>query len=335
MKINEINVCPGTLAEGFGTYSPRCLRKLFNGRKVSHLLQYETPPHEDEVSKVIPNNRKRVSISGAQEKLSLLLEKNKLRLSREGEQETHFLKFITRDVRHPNQVPANEHLTMQIARQVFGIQTAENAMIFFQDGTPAFITKRFELKEDGIKWKMEDFASLTGKSIDISEASFNYEHSYEELGALIRRFVPAWKIEIEKFFSLVLFNYLISNGEVHLKNVTLLESRSGDYLMSPAYNLINTRIHVDDADFALNKGLFDDDFRSKAYQQNGYPSFADFFEFGRRIGINESRITQLMKTFVGRQIQVETLTRNSFLNEKLKWTYLLHYNTRLNMLNCK
>jgi serine/threonine-protein kinase HipA len=29
-------------------------------------------------------------------------------------------------------MPANEHLTMQIARQVYGIETAENALIFFK-----------------------------------------------------------------------------------------------------------------------------------------------------------------------------------------------------------
>jgi serine/threonine-protein kinase HipA len=42
-------------------------------------------------------------------------------------------------------MPANEHLTMQIARQVFGIETAENALIFFQNGEQAYITKRFEI----------------------------------------------------------------------------------------------------------------------------------------------------------------------------------------------
>jgi len=42
----------------------------------------------------------------------------------------------------------------------------------------------------------------------------------------------------------------------------LLESTKGDYLLSPAYDLVNTRLHVDDTDFALDKGLFADDFKS-------------------------------------------------------------------------
>jgi serine/threonine-protein kinase HipA len=42
-----------------------------------------------------------------------------------------------------DQLPANEHLTIQIAKQVYGITVAKNAVIFFKDGSPAYITKRF------------------------------------------------------------------------------------------------------------------------------------------------------------------------------------------------
>jgi serine/threonine-protein kinase HipA len=333
MKLNEIKYCPGTLAEGFTSYSPLCLRKLFNGRKVNHVLSYDTPAHDEEVAKEFMDNRKRISISGVQEKLSLLLEKNELRLTREGEKGTYILKPIPRDVRYPDQVPANEHLTMQIARQVFGINTAENAMIFFKDGTPAYITKRFDVKEDGLKWGKEDFASLAGRSSENAGPNFKYDYSYEEMGLLIQKFVPAWRIEIEKFFSLVLFNYLISNGDAHLKNFALLESSAGDYFLSPAYDLINTRIHVDDADFALARGLFKDNFQSESHKKSGHAAITDFEEFGRRIGMNESRIRKLSAPFLEKQPLIETLIHRSFLNEKCKRAYLLHYNTRLNRLN--
>ncbi len=32
------DVCPGTLAPGFNTYSPSCLRKVFGGKKVCHIM---------------------------------------------------------------------------------------------------------------------------------------------------------------------------------------------------------------------------------------------------------------------------------------------------------
>jgi serine/threonine-protein kinase HipA len=86
MKLKELNYCPGTLAEGFSTYSPSCLRKLFNGKKVSHVLSYDQPQQNEVVAELFMENRKRISISGVQEKLSFVLEKNILRLTKEEEQ---------------------------------------------------------------------------------------------------------------------------------------------------------------------------------------------------------------------------------------------------------
>ncbi len=138
---------------------------------------------------------------------------------------------------------------MQIASQVYGIKTAANALIFFGDGTPAYITKRFDLKEDGTKWGVEDFASLAGKTKDNFGVNYKYEFSYEEMGELIKLYVPTWRIELEKYYTLLIFNYLYSNGDAHLKNFSLIETVKGDYVLSPAYDLINTRLHVEDTDF--------------------------------------------------------------------------------------
>lgn len=332
MNLNDLKYCPGTLAEGFSTYSPRCLQKLFGGKRVNHILPYEQPQQNEEVARQFMENRKHISISGVQEKLSLILDKNVLRLTKEGEQGTYILKPVPRDLKKVDQVPANEHLTMQIARQVYGINTAENALIFFRNATPAYITKRFDVKENGGKWGKEDFATLAGKTKDNPGANFKYEYSYEEIGILIQKFVPAWRVEIEKYFSLVVFNYLFSNGDAHLKNFSLLESPSGDYLLSPAYDLINTRLHVDDTDFALKRGLFADDFKSEQYKISGHPSKRDFMEFALSIGVAQSRVEKLLIPFLERQFFVESLISRSFLSEADKRGYLLMYNTRRNYL---
>ena len=158
MSTPEIKCCPGTLAAGYNTYSRTCLNRVFNGRKVNHLLPYDSPATNDATDILFLENRMLMSISGVQEKFSVLLDKNLLRLTTEGEQGTYILKPVPNIGKNPDQMPANEHLTMQIARQVFGIETAENAMIFFKNGQPAYITKRFDVKEDGSKWATEDFA---------------------------------------------------------------------------------------------------------------------------------------------------------------------------------
>jgi len=331
--MTELQYCPGTLAKGNTSYSASCMKNLFDGRKVSHFLSYDPPQQDDEVNELFMENRKRISISGVQEKLSMILEKNILRLTREGEQGTYILKPIPRDLKKVDQVPANEHLTMQIAKQIYGINTAENAMIFFKDGTPAYITKRFDVKEDKSKWGKEDFASLAVKSKDNAGPDFKYNYSYEEVGLLIQKFVPGWRIEIEKYFSMVLFNYIFCNGDAHLKNFSLLETPSGDYMLSPAYDMVNTRIHVDDTDFALDQGLFSDGYKSASFQKKGHACGDDFREFGKRIGVNESRIEKLMKPFLEKQSFVEVLIERSFLKKPEKRAYLLLYSTRRNYFN--
>lgn len=328
----EIKYCPGTLAEGFTTYSPTCLRNMYNNKKVSHILPYEATQVNEVDAEKFMENRKRISISGVQEKMTLLLNKNNLRLTENGEQGTYILKPIPRDLKKVDQVPANEHLTMQIASKVFGINTAQNAMIFFKNGSPAYITKRFDVKQDGSKWGKEDFATLAGRTKDNAGADFKYTYSYEAAAAIIRQYVPAWRVEIEKYFIIVVFNYLFLNGDAHLKNFSLLESETGDYLLSPAYDLINTRLHVEDTDFALDKGLFEDNYQSETFKKTFHRGKQDFEEFAKRIGVSENRIEKLLEPFLMKQKTVETLISSSFLNTPNKHGYLMDYSSRRNLL---
>lgn len=332
MDFPEINNCPGTLAKGFTTYSKTCLKNVFNNKKVSHILPYQPSHISEENAEIFRENRLHISISGVQEKLSIILKNNKLRLTNAGEQGTHILKPIPKDLKNVDQVPANEHLTMQIAKQIYGINTAENAVIFFKNGEIAYITKRFDVKDDGKKLSIEDFASLAGKTAENAGPDYKYKYSYEELANLIKKYIPAYIVEIEKYFVQVVFNYLFSNGDAHLKNFSILESTYGDYFLSPAYDLINTHMHVNDSDFALENGLFKDDFQSNI---NYNMTKEDFLEFGIRIGIKERRINKSLSPFIEKQPDVEQLTKRSFLNNSRKKEYILHYNTKLNILNSK
>src|SRR5690606_25002246 len=110
--------------------------------------------------------------------LNVEIQKNKLRLIQEGEQGQYILKPIPNVGKNTDQLPANEHLSMQIARQVFGIDTAENALVFFKNGDPAYMTKRFDVQEDGSKRAVEDFASLAGRTPQTDGTDFKYTGSY-------------------------------------------------------------------------------------------------------------------------------------------------------------
>lgn len=306
---------------------------LFDDKDVSRILPYDPPQRDAEIAGLFLANRKRASISGVQEKVGMLVDGGTLRLAQEGEQSTHILKPVPHDLKNAVQVPTNEHLTMQIARDVYGITTADNGLVFFKDGSPAYLTRRFDVRPDGGKWAQEDFASLAGRTRNMDGSDFKYRYSYEEAGQLVRTYVPAWRIEIERFFAVVVFNYLFSNGDAHLKNFSLLESESGDFLLSPAYDLINTRLHVADTDFALDKGLFADGFQSPYRKAKGHPGKTDFLEWGARIGISPTRCEKLLAPFLEPQARVKAAIESSLLAPSEKRGYLLMFRTRLNRLN--
>ena len=60
--MKKINVCPGTLAVGYETYSSPCLRKMFGGKRVSHILDFNYEETQAEIASAI----NRISISGVQ-----------------------------------------------------------------------------------------------------------------------------------------------------------------------------------------------------------------------------------------------------------------------------
>ena len=125
MSLPDIEYCPSTLQSGFSTYSPAAQQALFGYRnkKVSHILAFGPPGKNPELTRQYNEKRKSISISGVQEKYSLLLEKNQLKLT--ASKGTHILKPIPAErLELVEDMPANEHVSMQIARQVFNINTA-------------------------------------------------------------------------------------------------------------------------------------------------------------------------------------------------------------------
>ena len=321
----EINRCPGTLAAGFATYSRSCIKRVFNGSKVNHILPYNSLHSNQNGEDSFEDNATRISISGVQEKFSLIQLKNKIRLTKEGEQGTHIFKPIPNGSKNADQMPANEHLTMQIAQKVFGIETAENALIFFGNGDPAYITKRFDVVTGGLKLAQEDFASLAGKSPQTHGADYKYLGSYWDLFELMRENLPSYKVESLKLFKLLVFNYLFSNGDAHLKNFSIIETPLGDFKLSPAYDLLNSRIHIEDKDFALNEGLIP----ARMGQGNVAKQFQLLADYA---GIQEKQMNAILALMVSKTENVKNLIDASFLKDGIKRNYLQTYQLKLKKL---
>ncbi len=332
--MKELNICPSTLAVGYTSYSPIAIKRLFDGKKTSHLLNFEI----DDISQAKDGMyaMRRISVSGAQEKFPAILDEGIIRLSKENERSWYILKPAPWDntLYTRKQIPANEHLTMQIASQVYGIITAENGMSFTPKGDMVYITKRFDLSKDGSKYDMEDFASLLGKNEAENGTYFKYEGSFEDVARMIKQYIPAWMVSMERFFKLVVFNYIYGNGDDHLKNFSLL--KNGDvYQLSPAYDLMNTALHIEGDDLGLNGGLSENIEKSDVYDRTEHPCRLDFERFAHIIGLREKRISAILDQFAFLPNETEQLVARSFLNDKMKRTYLRIVNERIARFNRK
>ena len=288
-----------TQNEGF---TPPAARQLAGGnRKFPYRLTF----NRTDVVQFRVRAAEHMSISGIQDKISLRLVRGKLEPTEsDGE---YILKPVpTADIpRFKSDVPANEHVTMQIASQVFGIAVPPNAVIRFADGELAYIVKRFD-RRDGRKIGQEDFCQLSSRSEETAGRNYKYDGSYEEVGRILKQFCKAYPVEIEKLFARIVFNYVFSNG---------------------AYDLLCTSLHFPtEARTALE--MFDA-FETESFRQNAFYKRPDFLELAERYGIRGERAEKVLQRFVSGQSEAVNLFNRSFLSPDAKQDILHRLQDRL------
>ena len=176
-------------------------------------------------------------------------------------------------------------------------------------------------------YQQEDFASLGGLTKANGGSDYKYSNlSYEECADIIRKYTKAAPVEVLKFFRIVVFNYLILNDDAHLKNFSLMNRGNGEYHLTPAYDLINTSLHLyEPRIFALDKGLFREGMQ---FSDTHTVSRKDFEEFGRRIGLSPRLVNRELDFFATEHPLAQELISRSFLSEQLKRYYWQSYNYR-------
>ena len=153
------------------------------------------------------------------------------------DQQGHYI-LKTQSANYP-ELPENEAITMSLAALV-GIEVPVHGLIYAKDGSMTYFIKRFDRSGHNKKLALEDFSQLTGKSRDTK-----YKSSMEQIADVISSYCTFPKLELIKLFHLTLFNYLIGNEDMHLKNFSIITKNQKNYL-SPAYDLLNTTIAIRD-----------------------------------------------------------------------------------------
>lgn len=139
----------------------------------------------------------------------------------------------------------NEYYCMKIVKDA-NIPVSE---FFISDDEKLFVMKRFDILDDGSYLGFEDMCVLMAKQRDDK-----YEGTYEQIAKTIKTFVSAKykKSSLLDFFKMIFINYLVQNGDAHLKNFGLLYKGADDIRLAPAYDVVSTTVYIKNDIPALN-----------------------------------------------------------------------------------
>lgn len=206
----------------------------------------------------------------------------------------------------PN-IVENEHLMMQLARRA-GLKVAPVKIVTDKDRNMGLLVERFDrLYDSRLKrfefLHQEDACQFLGrypadkyrlKVSDIMQGIFNYASAPIVEGAC--------------FIQLLLFSYLITNGDLHAKNISLLQSRDRSrMILAPAYDLVATLPYNDDSMALQFEG------RTKNFK------LRDFLAFGERWNIpakSTSKAVDRICTVIGKAVTSGELKQIGFSDKK-------------------
>ena len=215
-------------------YHPACSKKIF-GSVAPPTLPYTREQIDELALDVI---RSQTAIAGVQPKLSLDILKEK-----EGKKTQRFTivglwgRYILKpqSSHYPN-LPELEDVTMHLA-ELSNIKVVPHSLIRFADGELCYITKRIDRDEKGHKYYMEDMCQLTEKMTE-----HKYKGSYEQIQKVIKEHSQKPNLDTISFCEQLIFCFLTGNADMHLKNFSLIKDKSSEYRLSPAYDMLATKI---------------------------------------------------------------------------------------------
>ena len=153
-------------------------------------------------------------------------------------------------------VPENEFSMMTLARMV-GINVPAIDLIDVSSignlpagidklGTHAFIIQRFDRADDNVSIHIEDFAQVYGV---FAEDKYK-KASSANIASVIAAETSGQ--DTAEFIRRLTFNTLIGNGDMHLKNWSLIYPDGRNARLSPAYDFVSTIPYIPDDQAALN-----------------------------------------------------------------------------------
>lgn len=272
------------------SYHPRCLRAIF-GVSYAPAISFGVADLPSRVSQAAG----RMSISGVQIKASVKLNPADKQVEIAAEGGTHILK--PEPAEYP-ELPQNENLVMNMAHEL-KMKVPAHGLFKMADGKFCYIIKRFDRIPGGGKVHKEDMAQLLELPTDAK-----YSGSLEAVGNMVKAHAANSYLELFDFFQRVAFNFAVGNGDMHLKNWSLLTPATGENSLTPCYDFVDSKMYLpDEDDSALPMG------GKKNKLRRG-----DFQDLANYLGLDAKAAANAINSIVEFEPGFIAMTRASFLS---------------------
>ena len=305
--------CYQDLEEGMVDFHPQCAKRFF-GTTAVPAFPYKHSEIKELAKEVV---RSQTAVTGVQAKLSMDIEKmqHETRFTIVGLWGRFILKPQTELYPH---LPELEDLTMHLAETAH-IQVVPHTLVRFADGELCYLTRRVDRTPKGEKIPMEDMCQLSQKLTE-----HKYRGSHEQIAKIIMLYSSAPKLDLVRFWEVVLFSWITGNSDMHLKNFSIYSPFPDNYQLAPAYDLLNTLLVMpsDKEELALTLNA-----KKKKIKAQ------DFVSAMINSGLDGKVIQNMFQRFHLAEEKWYDWIENSFLPQEMKTGYTMMIKERMSRLN--
>jgi serine/threonine-protein kinase HipA len=288
-------------------YHKRCSNKLF-GTAQRPNVPFRSTDVLTEAQKMVG----KMSISGVQPKLSTVHDRKRGALI---VVDIGGLLILKPPTDRFESLPENENLCMNIA-SIYGVEVPPHGLLPLADERLAYIVRRFDRLDDGSKLQQEDFQQLL-------QTNDKYAGSYEKIANFIKKHSNVPGLDLVNLFERALLYFVLGNGDAHLKNFSLIRKEGIGYSLSPAYDIVNSRLvlHEEKEEMCL----------SLQGKRNNI-SRKDFHGLSEHLGLNGKQVHNALERLSGLRSSIGMMIEESFLEERLRDRFLEIFRERMNRI---
>ncbi len=177
----------------------------------------------------------------------------------------------------------NENFFMEMAKDC-GLEVANTSIVKDRDETPGLLVERFDCHFDAESKEIKRLHQEDSCQFLSRYPHDKYRLTMRDIAEGISEYCTAPQIDTTRLLELKAFSYIIANGDLHAKNISIYRHPvTNRVMLTPAYDLVST-LPYGDQTMALQMEGRKDKLRAK-----------HFIQFGMRQGVKEAAIKSMLK----------------------------------------